>query len=302
MFEMNLGTFDLNLLVVFDAVMRERCVTRAGERIGLSQPAVSHALNRLRYTLKDQLFVRTPDGMVPTPRAEQLADPLRRALNDMQLALEAEIFVPSEADRQFTIAVNNYAAVVLSPPLIVAASDAAPFVRFDLRPSGTLAVLDLLDRGELDLAVGYFAARAERFAVVPLLEDHFVVAMRRGHPAANRQLTAGAFAALLHLEISSTREDTSFIDAWLERAKLSRRIVHRVPYLSTARILSQSNMVATLSSRIARAFVQSEELHVAELPCESPRVALGMLWHRRLENQPAHRWLRELLQDVCRRI
>src|ERR1700688_5062594 len=99
MLVMNWGAFDLNLLIVFDAVMQERSVTRAGGRIGLSQPAVSHALNRLRYMLKDELFIRTPDGMVPTPRAEQLAAPLRRALNDMQLALEPETFVPQEATR-----------------------------------------------------------------------------------------------------------------------------------------------------------------------------------------------------------
>jgi DNA-binding transcriptional LysR family regulator len=98
---MNWGAFDLNLLIVFDAVMQERNVTRAGGKIGLSQPAVSHALSRLRHMLKDELFIRTPDGMVPTPRAEQLAAPLRRALNDMQLALEPETFVPQEANRLF---------------------------------------------------------------------------------------------------------------------------------------------------------------------------------------------------------
>ena len=101
---MNWGAFDLNLLIVFDAVMQERSVTRAGGKIGLSQPAVSHALSRLRYMLKDELFIRTPDGMVPTPRAEQLAAPVRRALSDMQLALEPETFVPHEATRLFVLA------------------------------------------------------------------------------------------------------------------------------------------------------------------------------------------------------
>src|SRR6185312_1676069 len=110
---MNWGAFDLNLLIVFDAIMQERSVTRAGRRVGLSQPAMSHALNRLRYMVKDDLFVRTPEGMVPTPRAEQLAAPLRRALNEMQLALEPDTFVPATATRRFAIAVNNYAAVVL---------------------------------------------------------------------------------------------------------------------------------------------------------------------------------------------
>src|ERR1700730_15720261 len=104
---MNWGAFDLNLLIVFDAVMEERNVTRAGGRIGLSQPAVSHALSRLRYMLKDELFIRAPQGMVPTPRAEQLAVPLRRALSEMQLALEPETFVPQAAIRTFVLAVNN---------------------------------------------------------------------------------------------------------------------------------------------------------------------------------------------------
>src|ERR1700674_2948305 len=133
---MNWGAFDLNLLIVFDAIMQERSVTRAGGRIGLSQPAVSHALGRLRHMLKDELFIRTPDGMVPTPRAEQLAEPLRRALNDMQLALEPETFVPREASRQFVIALNNYAAVVLASSLLMAVTDVAPRLRLDLRPTG----------------------------------------------------------------------------------------------------------------------------------------------------------------------
>src|ERR1700719_3739300 len=106
---MNWGAFDLNLLIVFDAVMQERSVTRAGGRVGLSQPAVSHALSRLRHMLKDELFIRTPEGMMPTPRAEQLSEPLRRALNEMRLALEPETFVPQEANRLFVLALNNYA-------------------------------------------------------------------------------------------------------------------------------------------------------------------------------------------------
>src|SRR3954465_4595693 len=111
--EMNWGAFDLTLLIVVDAVMQERSVPRAGSRIGLSQPAMSHALNRLRHMLKDELFVRTPEGMRPTPRAEKPPHPLRNALSEMQLALEPETFDPAASDRHFALAVNNYAAVVL---------------------------------------------------------------------------------------------------------------------------------------------------------------------------------------------
>lgn len=296
------ASFDLNLLLIFDAVMQERSVTRAGSRIGLSQPAMSHALNRLRHMLKDELFVRTPNGMVPTPRAEQLAAPLRRALSDMQLALEPEAFVPSEAKRRFTIVVNNYAAVAVAPALVIASADVAPFVNLDLRPSGTLNVIDLLDRGELDLAVGAFEAAGERFQLTLLLEDRFVLLMRNGHPAARRKLTAISFAALEHLEISSSGEETGFIDAWLAPHGLSRNIAHHAPYLSAASILSRSDLVATLSRRIAEAFVQVHDLRIRELPCPSPRLILGMLWHRRLENQPAHRWLRGLVELVCEQL
>jgi DNA-binding transcriptional LysR family regulator len=299
---MNWGAFDLNLLVVFDAVMQERNVTRAGQKVGLSQPAMSHALNRLRYVLKDELFVRTPQGMVPTARAEQLASPLRRALSDMQNALEPETFVPKQPNRRFTIAVNNYAAVLLTPPLILAAAEAAPSVRLDIRPRGTLDIVALLDRGELDLAVGEFANHGERFGWGALLEDPFVLAMRRGHPAGRVKLTAEAFAALAHLEISSSGEDTSFVDRWLAERGLRRDIVHRAPYLSTARLLSQSHMVGTLSRRIAEAFLRSDSLQIREIPCPSPRVSIGMLWHRRVENQAAHRWLRGLIEAACKRL
>src|ERR1700704_6382165 len=150
---MNWGAFDLNLLIVFDAVMQERSVTRAGGRIGLSQPAVSHALGRLCYMLKDELFVRTPQGMVPTPRAEMLAQPLRNALSEMQLALEPAAFDPAASDRRFALAVNNYAAVVLAAPLVAVVSAAAPGVQLNLEPSGNMNIIDLLDRGELDLTL-----------------------------------------------------------------------------------------------------------------------------------------------------
>jgi DNA-binding transcriptional LysR family regulator len=300
MIQMNLGAFDLNLLIVFDAVMQERSVTRAGSRIGLSQPAMSHALNRLRHMLKDELFVRTPDGMVPTPRAELLAQPLRSALSEMQLALEPAMFDPAGSDRRFSLAVNNYAAVVLAPPLVAAVSAAAPAVRLDLRPSGTLDIVDRLDRGDLDLAVGSMGSPGERFATAALLEDPFVMVMRRGHPASRRKLSAAAFAALPHLEISSSREDTGFIDRWLAEGGLVRRIALRAPYLSAAPIIVQSDMVATLSRRIAQEFVRNHPLQICEPPYDSPSVRTAMLWHRRLDRHPAHRWLREIILSVTK--
>src|SRR5258705_6385908 len=199
-----LGAVDLNLLVVFDAVMQERNVTRAGQRLGLSQPAMSHALTRLRYMLKDDLFIRSPKGMLPTPRAEQLALPVRSALDGLQHSLEPTQFIPSKATRSFRVAVDNYSAVVLVGPLVGRITKIAPEVTLEFRPSGTLNILDLLDRGELDLAIGSFPEQGERFSRLSLLQDDFVVLLRKGYPAAGaRELSMEKFAGLTHLEISS---------------------------------------------------------------------------------------------------
>jgi DNA-binding transcriptional LysR family regulator len=298
MHHVNWRAFDLNLLVVFDGLMQERSVTRAGRKLGMSQPALSHALNRLRYLLKDQLFIRTPQGMVPTPRAEQLALPLRQALADMQRALEPEAFVPAEASRRFSIAVNNYAAIVLAAPLVAAVFAAAPLLQLDLRPSGTLDIFELLDHGDLDFAIGMFDEVGERFATARLLEDEFVAVMRRTHPASRRPLSPAAFGTLRHAAISSSGDDTGFIDRSLAAHGTKRRIELRLPYLSAGSVLARSDFVATLSRRVAGALVRGAALELRELPFKSPAVQTSLLWHRRFDGHPAHRWLRDLIVSV----
>jgi DNA-binding transcriptional LysR family regulator len=296
-----LGAIDLNLLVVFDAVMQERNVTRAGQRLGLSQPAMSHALTRLRYMLKDDLFVRSPKGMLPTPRAEQLALPVRSALDGLQHSLEPTQFIASEATRSFRVAVDNYSAVVLVGPLTGRITKIAPEVMLEFRPSGTLNILDLLDRGELDLAVGPFPEQGERFSRLPLLQDDFVVVLRKGHPAASaRDLSMERFAALSHLEISSVPYTTNFVDQALARRKLTRRIKLRAPFLSAVRILVASDMVSVLRRRVADELVRYRPLVIRPLPHSSPTMETAMIWPRWLDNQPAHRWLREIFTVVTK--
>ena len=299
---MNLNQFDLNLLRVFETVFRERSVTKAGQRLGLSQPALSHALNRLRWLLKDELFVRTPGGMTPTPRAEELVQPVRRALSELQSALEPETFVPADAERRFVLAVNNYAAVVLAAPIITKVSALAPKIRLSLRPSGTLDLVDLLDRGEIDLAVSAFEPPQDRFASRILVEDHFVVAMRRGHPAQSGRLDMRRFASLPHLTISSSGEDLRFVDTALEEAGLVRTIALDAPYLSAGAILVQSDMVAVLGNNIAREFRRNFPIELRKLPFASHSLRSIMAWHRRFESQPAHRWLRETIATAAAQI
>jgi len=300
--QVNWRKIDLNLLVVFDAVAQARSATRAAAKLNMTQPAISHALARLRGTLHDELFVRTPDGMAPTPFAERLAGPVRAALEGLGTALDgAAAFDPAIADRRFVIALDNRAALVLAASVAAAVAAEAPGITLDLRPSGTLDVAGRLDRSELDLALGTLAAPGERFSDLRLFENGFAALMRRGHPAAETgDLGLAALAALPHLDLSSTGEDTEFLDAELARHGLKRRVALRAPLLAAAALLAQSDMVAVVGERTAQAFARIAPLHVMPLPFPSPRLVTAMLWHRRLDDVPAHRWLRSLVLRVAR--
>lgn len=298
---MNWRTLDLNLLVVFDAVAQARSVTRAAAKLNMSQPAISHALARLRGALGDELFVRTPDGMEPTHCAERLAGPVRAALEGLGAALDgAAGFDPATAGRGFVVAMDNRAALVLAAPVAAAVAAEAPGVSLDLRPSGTLDLAERLDRAELDLALGGLAAPGERFADLRLFENGFAALARRGHPAAGAGLSLAALAAYPHLVLSSTGEGTDFLDAELARHGLARRVALRAPLLAAASALAQSDMIAVVGERTARAFALIAPLDVMQLPFASPRLVTAMLWHRRLDDVPAHRWLRNLVLRVAR--
>jgi DNA-binding transcriptional LysR family regulator len=300
---MNWRRLDLNLLVVFDAVMHERSATRAAEKLSMSQPAVSQALGRLRSALGDELFVRTPEGMEPTPQAKRLAPSVRQALVDLRAALEsARPFEPQQVERSFVVTVNNYAALVIAPSLAAAVAREAPAVTLDLRPSGTLDIIEWLDRGEVDLALGSLAAPGERFSDMRLLDDRFACVMRKEHPAVNSKgaIVARDFADLSHLEVSSTSEGTRFVDDALAKLGLERRIALRAPLLATAGILARSDMVAVLAERLARVFAAEVPLQVLPLPVASPSLTVAMLWHRRVEDDAAHRWLRGVVRRATR--
>jgi DNA-binding transcriptional LysR family regulator len=291
---MKLRNLDLNLLLVFDAILRERSVIRAADALAISQPAVSHALNRLRHALKDKLFVRTPAGMIPTPRAEQLALPVRKALNDLQLAVEGDTFDPSTADRRFAIAVNNYAAVVAVGPIVAAVRAQAPKLRLQFVPSGTLNLADRLDRGELDLVISGLELAGERFASHALIDDHYVATFRRGHPALRRKLSIDVLAQTPHLGISSSGENLEFLAEALKPHNGPSTALD-VPYLSAGSVLVQSNLVAILGRKLAQEFRRAYAIEIRELPIETPKLRNVMGWHRRFDDVPAHRWLRETI-------
>jgi DNA-binding transcriptional LysR family regulator len=296
---LNWNSFDLNLLVVFDAIIQEKTLTRAGHRLGMSQPAVSHALARLRHVLKDDLFVRTPDGMSPTPRAERMAAPARAALRELQVALEADEFDAAQTSRSFTVAVNNCAARAVVPPLVRRMAKLAPSIVLDVRPLGLVNVLDQLDGGEIELALTALIDGGDRFKCVRLLDDEYAVIVSNDHPmAANVEFSIEDFAALPHIDVTSAGDDTHFVDDVLGQYGLARAIVAKLPLHSLVSVLVGSRALAVVPRRVAADLLTVCPLAMLPLPFPSPRVSLSMIWHRRLDNHPAHRWLRGTLRDA----
>jgi DNA-binding transcriptional LysR family regulator len=292
---------DLNLLIVFDAIMQDRSLTRAGRRLGLSQPATSHALARLRAALDDELFVRTPQGMQPTLQAEQMADPVREALRLMQSALEPDVFNPATSTRTFNLLVNNYAARAIVPPLAMRVADHAPNVGLDIKPTGSLDVLDQLDRGA-DVALTQLVDGGERFKCVRILEDDFVALLDKNHPVANEPVfTLEHLATIPHVLITSTGDDTTFVDDALEQHNLVRRIAVRVTLLSVVVMLIGSNRVSVLPRRVAEDLARVSSVVVRGLPFASPTISLAMIWHRRFDNHRAQRWLRDTIRGCLDR-
>lgn len=301
---MDLASIDLNLLVVFDAIMAERHVTRAGERIGLSQPAVSAALNRLRYLVKDELFIRRSDGMHPTRRAQELAVPLRQALVQIQAALEVKVFESATATRTFKLAINDFAASVLVPRLGERLSVEAPNVSLQILQADDILGLKLLDGDVVDLAVAPFENAPAQFQYQQLLEPAgFLCTMRKGHPLANQPLTIELFAQTPQLLISRTGDPTGFVDEILAEVGHQRRVAFTVPsFLLAPIVLAKTDYIAVLPQRLVEMFQDKFELVSCEPPFAQKKFSLGMLWHRRLSNDPGLFWLRTTLKEVASKV
>ncbi len=298
---MDVAGFDLNLLKAFDALYTERHVTHAGRRIGLSQSAMSGALTRLREVFGDELFVRSPSGMQPTPRADDLAGPVSAALRLMRGILRADTFDPAAADHTVTLAMSDYAAFVLLPPLLARLAVEAP--RLDVRVRGIFGraeALDLLDDGEANLAIGFPVEASARILVRPLLREGFACITRRGHPAFAEGAGVEAFAAASHLLVSPEGDRIGLVDRELAALGLERRIVLSLPqFLVAPFVVADTDLVATLATRVARRFAAAN-LGIAahEPPVALPSWPLAMMWHRRVDDHAATAWLRGRIAGV----
>ncbi|CAO4148466.1 PCP degradation transcriptional activation protein [Methylorubrum aminovorans] len=299
---MDIASFDLNLLKAFDALYAERHVTRAGLRIGLSQSAMSGTLTRLREVLGDELFVRTPSGMRPTARADDLAGPVADALRLVRGALQADGFEPATAERAFTVAMSDYAAFVLLPPLLARLGVEAPGI--DLRVRGMFGrgeAVELLDSGEANLAVGVPVEASARILTRPLLREGFACVARRGHPAFADGVDLEAFVAVPHLLVSPEGDGAGLVDRKLAELGLKRRVVLGLPqFLVAPFIVAESDLVATLAARVARRCADvGVGIAVHEPPVVLPDWPLALMWHRRADAHAATAWLRDVIAEVA---
>jgi DNA-binding transcriptional LysR family regulator len=299
---MDLHGIDLNLLVAFDALMKERSVTKAGIRIGRTQPAMSAALARLRSLLKDELLVRGPQGLQPTPRALDLAEPLSRALAEIQRTLDfTQAFDPSSTSATFTIGLSDHPTFALLPQFVTLLAKVAPDATLQVRNfSARDDAIDLLDSGEVDATVGVPATKTGRILTQPLFEERFVCIVRKDHPAARSALNLDAFLALPHLLVSPENERFGHVDAALAKKGLQRRLALTLPNMYAAPLLiARSNMIATLMAGVVAASGHSDELALLEPPISLDSIPFVLSWHRRNDAHPAQRWFRACISDAA---
>lgn len=291
---------DLDGLQVFDAVMRERHVTRAAERLSLSQSAVSHALARLRVIFGDPLFVRTAGGVRPTRRAEQLWNDVQEPLRSLRRAVAPGGFDPATAEFEVSIAVNDMITEHVLTPWYARLRTRAPGLGVSLvmRTYGDTEAR--LEKGTLDFGLGLFASIPRSTRRQEVWSDRYVCAFRSDHPLARRPLTLEAFESAAHVRVSPSGERFSFADVGMRLAGVQRRVALVVSHFTgVPKILQQTDLIALMPRFFARAVARTHRLSVRELPFPADPVRYELVWHERAERSPALVWIRdELLRDA----
>jgi DNA-binding transcriptional LysR family regulator len=300
----NIGAIDLNLLVALQALLTERHVTRAAARMGLTQPAMSHALGRLRTTLGDPLLVRGQSGLQLTARAASLVDPLDRLLRDASALLAAPTFDPKTSTRRFRIATSDYMEIVLMPRFLEHLSEEAPNIDIVMvrHAQGTAQ----LDEGEADLMMvppgplERSDTRAQR-----ILDEKFVCVVRADHPTVGKKMTLDRYVELGHVLVSPRGDGVGLVDHALAKVGRTRRVAVVVPHFLVAPFLvERTDYVLTVAARIARSLLPAVKLKLLPVPAELdlPGFDVRVVWHERDHADPAHAWLRTRIATVARSI
>lgn len=293
MHQNDLRRFDLNLLAVFDALMAERHTGRAGERLGLTQPAVSHALGRLRALAGDPLFVKQARGMTPTPRAEALATVVGPALAALRGSLGVtHDFDPATSTRSFVLGASDYAALTLLPGLIARLRQVAPGIDLRMRPVTPADVGQAMRRRQIDLAIGPLSASPGPVIATPLFSERLVLVARRGHPDLTRPLDARRFAELPHLLVTPQGDGTGSVDERLREQGLTRRIVLTLAHFGAAPgVIAASDLVAMLPERVARGLGLAAAIEIHDSPLDLPPWVVGVVQPQESGADTGLRWL-----------
>ena len=295
---------DLQLLECFEALMRERSVSRAAEQMGLSQPAMSEVLARLRKRFADPLLVRGRRGMQPTPRARELAPTIHELVAQLRaLATMGDVFEPAACSTRFKVATSDYTQFLLLPSLAKLLAAQAPMASIDVLPVSILRVEEALDFGEIDLAVAYFPEPPQGLRRRPLFRERYVGVAAIGHSALQPGLKVETFAGFGHVTVAPSGLDffRRAVDSKLAEQGLSRRVAVTSPHFALAAYLAaQSDMVLTLPLRAARRLSEFLPVGIFELPFDLPDIGIAMYWHERTHSSAAYRWFREQVRKALR--
>ena len=311
---MDIRKVDLNLLVAFDALMQDGNLTRAGFRLGLSQPSMSHALGRLRKISGDPLFVRVPTGMEPTPFAQQIAGDVRDGLALLESALDgAAVFNPATYNRTFQILLSDIGELVYLPRLITKLNAVAPNVDLRVLQLPRESYHDAFVTGEADLAIGFLPALKAGFYQQRLFEDSYVCLARKGHPRVHEVLTLTQFSEESHIliepagsrysSVAAQSSTTTFIERYLADHGLRRRIALRVPhFMVVPEIVQKTDLLAIVPSYVMAYIRPMPKLKMLPLPIDTPRFEIKQFWHQRNHHDIANRWFRNIIAELFMRV
>lgn len=292
------AALDFALLRVFKMLLDTRHVTRAAERLGLTQSATSHALGRLRRVFDDELFVRGPRGMLPTERALALAPQVHDMLARLEQLTATTTFDPAKLVRRFIIGGGDFTEIAVLPRLLPLLRREAPGVDLTMR---SIADSDTdLANGTLDLALGVLSSSSPALVVKKLFDEGFVTLLRKGHPALSKTLTVRRWAALDHVLITPRGSDGGIVDEVLAEHGLRRRVVvQTVTFASAPLLVENSDCVTTMPARMAALLTVGREIVVMPTPVPLPRFSVTLAFHERSRGDPAHHWLRDRIADIA---
>lgn len=294
--------YDINLLPVFVALMQERSVTRAANRLGMTQPALSNALNRLRETLRDPLFIRERYGITPTQLAEAIAPAIEAALAQLdEVIVHQQQFDPAKAERSFLIAPNSYVELVLMPVLVARLRAQAPGVKLRMTPFGNDIAETGVVSGSTAMALGRIVDPPDNLVVQHLMDDGLACILRADHPNVGESLTRDQFESLKHVNVLPPGRIRAGLFQALEQQKLKREVAVSVThFLAVPEMIAVTDYCATLPMLICRGLQRDPRLKVLAPPVDLGTFPVEMAWHVRYRHDPAHSWLRAVVIDVAR--